>query len=137
MPSSAKTIAFSGCISAKSGQIAWTRSSTAGSSVNARGRTPPSASISAEREPCRGRQPERPDAGRVRVLGAAGAERGADEHLRRDRERVEHEREEEPERERALVRAERRGAEARDGDAGEQERDEERGRAHGDVPAEP
>jgi hypothetical protein len=57
-PSSAKTTAASGCMSASIGQIASARSITAGSEVNARGKVPASASSSAaKRQPATSDQP--------------------------------------------------------------------------------
>ena len=55
-------------------------------------------------------------------LGPARAELAADDDLTGDRDRVEHEREEDPELERDLVRGELGVAEARHDRAGEQER---------------
>ena len=72
------------------------------------------------------RERDHPDARVERTLRASCAELPADDDLTGDRDRVEHEREEDPELERDLVGAELRIAEARDDGTGEQERADER-----------
>ncbi len=80
----------------------------------------------------RDRQPDHPLARAVGLLAAPGAELAADDDLPGDRDRVEDEREEDPELERDLVRGDRGVAEARRDRAGEDEREHERGRADED-----
>ena len=120
IPSSAKTAPFSGCIRANRNQTACVRSTTSSSLVNAYGSTPSSAS-STSREHGARRRPRARSSARSprRRVGVAGAEAAADDHLAGDRDRVEHEREEDPELERDLVRGDRGVAEAGDDRAGE------------------
>ena len=111
---------------------------TAGSSVNARGSTSASASRTiANASPTATDQRDHPPCRRARALRVARAEHPAHHHLRRDRQRVEHEREEDPQLERDLVGGERRRADAGEHRRGDQEGAEQRGRAHGDVRADP
>ena len=129
IPSSAKTAPFSGCINAKSGHRSAASSSTEASPVNARGSTLRAPSISDGKGPAeRDGQPDHALARAVGLLPAPGPELAADDDLPGDRDRVEHEREEDPELERDLVRADRRLAEARRDGAREDERAHQRGR---------
>ena len=127
IPSRAKTAPFSGCMSAKIGQSSAHCARTAASSVKTRGRTSESArSATAKTAADDDRERDHPDARVERTLRASCAELPADDDLTGDRDRVEHEREKDPELERDLVGAELRVAEARDDRAGEQERADER-----------
>lgn len=79
----------------------------------------------------RGQRPrERAQPDRTRGSGVARAERAPDEHLGGDRDRVEHQRGEDEQEHRDLVRGERDLADPRDDRAGRRERGEQRGRAH-------
>ena len=73
--------------------------------------------------------------GLVGAVAVTGAEHPPDHHLARDRERVEHEREQVVELERDLVGAERRLADPREHGAGDDEREIEGARPHGDLDA--
>ncbi len=123
IPSSANTAPFNGCMSAKSGHRSAASSSTDASPVNARGSTSASRSMSTVNTP-----PSATDSQIIRSLAAvgvlrpAGAELAPDDDLTCDRDRVEDEREEDPELERDLVRADRGLAEACGDRAGEDER---------------
>ena len=71
----------------------------------------------------------------MRALGVARAEHAPDDHLPRDRDRVEHEREEDKKLEGDLVGPELRVAHTRKDRCGDEERCVERRRAHEDLPA--
>ena len=123
-------------MSAKIGHSARVRSSTSASLVKTRGSTSTSASITTAKT-----APSATDIQIIRTLASYApsrsprAEHPPHDHLAGDRHRVEHEREEEPELRRDLVRGERRVAEARRHRAGDDERRVERRRADEDVPA--
>ena len=86
-----------------------------------------------EQRACEHRHGDHPGARRERAFAVVGAEHSPHDHLPGDRDRVEHEREERPELERDLVRAERRVAEPSRHGAGRDERAVEGGRAQEDV----
>ena len=138
IPSSANTAPPSGCISAKNGHSSAACWSTAWSPVNARGsdvreRQQHDREHAAEHD----RPADHPHRRRVCALRVARAEHPADDHLPRDRDRVENEREEDEELERDLVRAELRVAHAREHRRRDEERRVERRRAHEDLPPDP
>ena len=94
-----------------------------------------------QREPERRAQGDRPrdhpSRGGARARRVAGAEHAPDHDLRRDRQRVEHEREEDEQLERDLVRAEARGPDPREHRGGDEEGAEQRRRAHGYLRPDP
>ena len=136
IPSSANTAPASGCIRTNIGHSFAVCASTAGSSVKARGSACESgSSTSANTAPTTTDQPIIRTAASYAASGIARAECPSDDHLSRDRDRVEDQREEDEELVRDLVRAELRVADARQHRRGDEERRVQRNRPHEDLPA--
>ena len=138
MPSSANTAPLIGISAANSHQISCARSTTSASPVNACGST----LVEREQRRRRTRRRPRPTTGsrappprapaRRRRRRAGGRPAPARRSPARRAQREEHE-----QLERDLVRGQRRRADAREHRRGDEERAEQRGRAHGDLAADP